>query len=541
MRYLILLAAWAAMAAADPEVRTVEWGIAGTVRGDGFAPLWVLVANPGPEPIDALIELVDDPVSADGVPQTTELHLDPGRERWLRFAPWLRGEDDQPELLLRRRRGPVFATLPKPRFGPPGCALLVGDGDPPRRALLPTLPSARFPDSPGLLDALGCLVVDAPPRLDPGQAAALAAWVRSGGTLVLIPGIAGRTPDPAQAGPGLAVGANGCGRVLVGAEPRERTGLDALAGLGWRPPAAAASKAPTGHRWQLQSTAHDLAGLTTPNHPWGWISLVLIVFSLAVGPAAWIAGRRALDWRVINLAILAAIIAASLLLSVLGRRGYDEQAVWRSLLVAHVLDAGSADVSEQAAIFVTASAERMIVHPSPRNLYACPAESSPVEGAMIGAAPGALATAIPQFTTRHLVHRGLQALRPPAVAGDGQGWTIAAAQPPTAALLWRNGRLFRMLASAGGRWTPGAATDIDSLAHGGGDAVGGPVLEVASRNLPNLVRQALRGPDSADTTPSNCLLVLAPASRDFAPAQGLDEPFDGAVLWRIDLPDRTSP
>lgn len=544
MRLLLILCAIACLGSAELEIRDVVWGFAGTVLPGSFAPCDLLLANPAQQPVAGVLRL-RDAGALGGVPWDAEVWIGPGATRWVRFAPLIRTGDQERHFTLSWRGGLPIADLPVPAIAAPGPVLLIDEGAAPRRARLPTCPAERFPAGSALLDGLGCLVVDSVPRRwEPAQAAALAAWVNGGGTLALLRPDDGTPPSPAGFGPGLHLGRNGAGEVLPVAWPREACGLGELQSAGWHP----AVWHPEGesHHEDLDSVvAQALAGMVRPQHPWGWIRTVLIVFGIAVGPIAWRLGRRGLDWRWLNLGLIGLIIITTLVLVQLGRRGYGEAAAWNA--VAILRPAGTVVEAEvRSAIFVTSSGTRRISHPAPLNLYACPAEETPVEGAVSG---GTLATAIPLYSTRHLLWRGSVALPTPAVSvvgstdGRPSALTINGAGTIHAAAVW-DGSALHHLAAQGSEWrTWGNPSTAQSLARDSRPSGGSSDLpEVGKSLFSALSLHALGGLGQSGAwlerplRPGGCvLLVLATIPDGLAPDQGMHEPHRGLALWRLEL------
>lgn len=527
LRLAILLLSLASLAAV--EVRDVVWGFNGTVVPGTFAPCELLLANPGDKPVSGQVRL-RDAGALGGVPWAAEIWLPPGGEQRLRLTPYIRSDDSERRFTLSWANGRGIADLPAPGLAAPGAVLLVDDGGVPRRARLPQLPAGRFPGDAALLDALDCVVADELPRSwEPAQADALATWVQGGGTLALLSGV--RLADLA---PGLQPGGNGRGRVLQLPLAREACGLEQLAAAGWQAPRLVDE----GRYDDLDAAvAQRLAELVRPDHPWGLIRAVLILFALLIGVAWWL-GRRGLDWRWLHLGLIAVITLASIALALLGRRGYGESAVWTSLAL--LRPCGTQAAAEvRSSVFVTSGGKRAIRHGGGMNLYACPGEESPVNGLVGG---GSLVTEIPLYSSRHLLWRGTVAAAPPTVEvvenvkGRPTCLRIRGAEGAAIAAVWHGGEL-RRLTDLGNIWRESATVETPQQLRDSPRR--SQVVDLGEAGHALFPQLALRALDLRIQRPERpCLLLLVPIPAGLAPVEGLGEPHRGLALWRIDLPEQ---
>ena len=528
LRLAILLLSLTCLTAV--EVRDVVWGFNGTVVPGTFAPCELQLVNPGDQAVSGQVRL-RDAGALGGVPWAAEIWLPPGGEQRLRLTPYIRSDDSERRFTLAWANGRSIADLPAPGLAAPGAVLLVDDGGVPRRARLPQLPAGRFPSDAALLDALDCVVADGLPRSwEPGQAAALATWVQGGGTLALLTGA-----PLADLAPGLQPGGNGRGRVLALPLAREACGLEQLAAAGWQAP----QLTDEGRSDDLDAAvAQRLAELVRPDHPWGLIRTVLILFALLIG-AAWWLGRRGLDWRWLHLGLIAAIALTSVALALLGRRGYGESAVWTSIALLRPCGAHTA-AEVRSSVFVTSGGQRAIRHGSGMNLYACPGEESPVNGVVGG---GALVTEIPLYSSRHLSWRGTVALAQPSVevierdhGGRPSRLRIAGADGALIAAVWHGGVLRRLASQADGWHENGGTETPQQLRDSPRRSQVADLGEAGHALFPQL---ALRALDLRIQRPQRpCLLLLAPIPAGLAPVEGLVETHRGLALWRIDLPEQ---
>jgi hypothetical protein len=376
----------------------VRWGFDGSVQDERFNPLSVLMVNPSPEPFEGAVRLVDGlALAANGVSWSQSVFLAPGGSRWLQFGPWVRPGASNWTLTWP---GGAF-QIEDPRHGRPATVALDPSGDGGASA---SFPAELFPVTVALTDGLGRLVLDHAPRWSPEQRRACAGWVRRGGELHLAAGPDGRLP--ALGGELAALDADaGAGRVVRHQRPRHAvlTGLPAEAPVGEEQP----------HHNRVEAVQRAFGGLTQADPAWGWIFLVLISFLLLAGPGLrWLGRRR--PWWVVQGVLLALVAATTVLMAMIGRRGFGESEITHLGVVAEDLGDGGWDATWFGATFVTGSRELGLRPPvQGRALFACP-DQERVAGRVLDADGGRLAAAVPLFSVLHWCARGRAAAALPS-------------------------------------------------------------------------------------------------------------------------------
>jgi len=397
---LITVLLLVAAAAPGLDVVQVQWGIDGKVLADRPNPLAVLVGNPGAVAIEGSVELTcgSHPGSRQGVAWAVPLYLSPGARRWVHFAPWI--DIDARTFTLTVRPSGQRLDLPEPPLGVPTAAYLRDGGRiTPVNTAFARLDAELFPAAVGLTDGLTMLFIDHVPRWEAAQRRAFLDWLASGGQVHVLWGADGRPPRFTD---DLAVldhaGTVGAGRVSH--LPRSAAGLT-HADLGLPTPtrdeadeSAARAMAVSAPIWPL------LRELVRPDHAWWLIVLVLIAYVVVIGPGALIAGKRGLDWRWLNLALVATIAGTALLLAAIGRRGYGERTVTHSLTVARAVGPGTWDVTTWGQLFVTSSATWRIAHAGDARMYSCPGGDESIDGVATLGPEAALITGIPLYSGR---------------------------------------------------------------------------------------------------------------------------------------------
>ncbi len=410
------------------EIAEVRWGFDGKVRPEHFNPLALLFHNPGPAPFGGALELGEGPLSRPGAAWRTGCYLAPGTSRWVFFHPWI---GTQPESFqVRWLPGGGTSDIDAPTFGAPATVMLVESGRLAGPATgLRSFSDELFPSTVLAMDGLACVVLDHAPRWQPAQRQALRDWVARGGTLYLLPAVDGRwahfTQELAfleQVDTRQVVGA---GVVLRHAGERSEFTPATLVARGFTTPVLHDD---SGYVRPLTSGLFQLlTGLVRPHHPWTLIFLVLVAYLLLIGPGAWFAARRGLDYRVLNLALGMLIIGCATVMWVVGKRGYGERASLSSLAYAHALGEGAFALTQWSSVFVTSSGRYELSHPGGDNLFACPNDNDRVDAVIASDGTATrLDAVIPLYSSQPFIHGGrltLAGLDPAIIrlTDDGHG------------------------------------------------------------------------------------------------------------------------
>ena len=409
---LSLIFAAALVALPAFEVREVRWGFDGTVVLERFNPVAVLVAEPGPLPFEGMAELRAGNFSSSGAPYVQPVYLAGGTTRWLRFTPWIGRYPDN--FTLKWPDG--SHDLGQPRAGRLA-TVAVGDGLPAPQGAVAVLPAELFPASVVAWEGLGALALDHDPAWTADQRAACAAWVRGGGVLHLFTGRDGR---PAHLGAGLAdlAGDAGAGNVqrVTAALGASRTLLKA------DPP----TEAPESHSGaNISAIQQSFGSVVQGKHNWPVISSMLGIYVLVLALVPWWLGRRRRSWQMVYGVILGLIAVTTVGLAWIGRRGYGESAVTRTVSVAHHVGGDRYAVTTFGSSFVVTSGRLTVAHGAGGDLYACPVEHEQVEGAILAGPEARLSASVPLFTTQHWAHAATRSgPATPTLSEEPEGWKI---------------------------------------------------------------------------------------------------------------------
>jgi hypothetical protein len=541
---LLGLAAWVPAL----EVRSAEWGFDGTVVRGRVNLLTVVVANPGTAAVEGTLTLSCGGLARQGAPWQASFFLGAGAARAVQFYPLV---DDDREFALAWSVDHETFPLREPREAAPALVLLSD----PRTvnaavSRVHLFAEELFPPTVAATDALGAVVLDHAPRWQPAQRQAFHDWIHRGGTVFLLPGQDGAAwgfgGDLAELDRAVSELVCGAGRVVRVASTRREFAPERATALGY----AAAAEASSLPEQALMTAVRAIANGVRPHPAWRVIYGVLMLFLLAVGLLPWLLARRGMKARWINLGMVLAIVAATWLLAVVGRRGYGERAMLHSLACARTLGGGQWDVEQLSNLFVTASGTYRIAHGGAPNLYACPGGES-IDAVITAAGGGELATSIPLFSSRSFLLRarlagpslelsliddrepfvpGRLKLRLPAEPPGGLLRACAVVGDDVLPLTWTQ--------VAGGGFELGVSGSAESLValrqrFGRGRYWGYGNAETAfTEAFDPLVAQAMTGGGDRHRV---SVLLFARQPAPFQLAQpGLDQ--SGRVLYRIDLP-----
>lgn len=548
---LVLSASWLSAAV---DVQTF-WGFDGTVVPDAPNLLSVVVRNDGDRPREGTVVLrAGHRRFTQSEPWVATVYLAPHSSRRVDFAPWL-GDSDMGWTLegsLLDREVEVQA----PRRLRPGWVLLVAVDDVGgMRAGLRTFDEDRFPATVSLCDGLGGVVMDhAPRRWTPEQEQALVEWIQAGGVLHLLHGAEGHWPvfgGGLVALAGTAAGqALGRGLIRRHAMQRNDPALEEVV-----PRQGSRDLPEDDHRYGMGIASHlaqAFARQTRPDHPWWLINLLLIIFLAAVGLGPWLAGRRGLDWRWINLAVVLAILVTAWLMSVIGRRGYGEESSLRSLSLAREIAPGVWDATQWGNLFVTASGRHGVAHAGGHGLYAGIGQEPDPLSIITTGRDAAFQPVIPLFSNRPYGVRLRRTWDAPFAFQDHVVvWTGEARDAPpvagTVGYLVRGGRTIPLSFQAGPDGRRYAATtageDLQAFIKKNhenrysADRQMSSAAEFHQAMLPQVVAEDLAHRSRLGRPQRDCAYVLVPhlpAPLRAATAAPMRQ--EGAVIYRITLP-----
>jgi hypothetical protein len=400
------------------EVVGARWGLAGSAVSRRFNLLTVELRNDGDRPYSGPVSL-----HGGGAPLVVAVHLDAGRSRRVRFVPFLPERNQYQSWELRWGGG--ASSIDAPTMDAPR-AVRLGGGLP-QRGALPEVPADSLPGLPAAWEHVGAVVIGPGVELAADVRQAFDDWLRCGGRVVVADDAPPAWQTWARRG---GVAELGTGRVALGAAPAAQISADAIDRL-LPPPVWREGDDPL---WE--SLDQRLSELVRPDLPWAVLFLVLIGFTLAVGPLGWLLLRRR-HWAVTPLAVFGLSTVATLLILHYGRRGYGEADALDLVVHARPLAGERWALRAQGRLFSTVSRAWTLRYPAGAWRLGTDSGSSSGDEAVLP---------VDLFSGQVLAAGGTAtlAMRPPRVRRAGGSLTIDCDRPITRAWLLRDGRLYEL-------------------------------------------------------------------------------------------------
>ena len=340
------------------DVQAHLFGFDGTTAPGRISIVSVQLVNSSPQVYDGPVAVSTAGAmgGVNGVPQEINVFLAPGASRWIQ-APVLVDPSSFFEggVLVEWDLNSPFRgsqKLDPPKAGPPSTVYLADEGNP--LAARPRVQSFWETLWPTSLDpvvgGLHAVVLDHAPRWESIREQVFMDWLRLGGVVHLLHGTDDRPPvfsgaltplnDPADV---FRVGA---GRVYRHAVRAAALDPDDLARRAGPSPAFAAEQdnanvpQQRGDTNNINQMVFDaLRNRIKPDHAWGLITLVLLVYVVLIGPGTTLLARRWKNSRGALLFFCLVVAGASLIVYRIGRRGYGEST--RCLSIAHARHTGA--------------------------------------------------------------------------------------------------------------------------------------------------------------------------------------------------------
>jgi len=406
---LLTVALWPGLARGGAlVVGEPQWGFDGRVVPGRVNLLSVAVTNTGREPIYTVLRLHRGFHSGGrlGAPLERRCDLSPGSSRWVQFFPYVHGAQDAWTLELADG---TQIGLKGPTLGPPGRVFLRDPAEPLVAARLPVLPDNLFPPTVSATDGLHSVALDHDPQWEPARRQAFLDWLRRGGELHLLHDLRGRYPvfSDLLAPLNAPLDRYRVGAGLVVRHPLRRSEVtsDYLVKAGFAPPALREND-----EGQLHSPDGDLLSALTeasrPRHSWALIYLTVLAYVGAIGIYHFFYARKQADWRRTMALFGATVVACSLLLGFIGKRGQGEAAAVNSIAYARHLGGDQFDVTQWQNVFVTSGALYTLSHAAPLNIYSTCQSEETVAGLIRNGKKGGFVVDIPLFSSRAFLHRG---------------------------------------------------------------------------------------------------------------------------------------
>ena len=410
------------------EIETANWGFDGRVVWNRIVPLSIVVSNPTDANFEGTITLNKflGPQRR-GSSLQESVFLAPYEQRIVQFYPYVIDSSETWELSWgKNQRFP----LPVPNFDISSSIYLVPDDDIGVAGVgLKRFPVSYFPPNVSATDILGAVAVDHMPRWQQPRRQSFIEWVRRGGTVYVFQQQDGEFPTFTQemsslnqpfekfrVGSGLVVRKL---KPVTDYTPAELTSMV----VGEAASQQLRAKSAQGLADSLQSDrfkdANDaglyfriLRQITMPDHSWGLIHLLSLLYLGVIFPGCFLIGRKRSDFRIPLASIFGTILVFSLLFGYLGRRGYGEATQVHALTIAHAIGDDTYDVTQWGDVFVTGGGEYTIRHKFPAGIYTSAEAIEEVNGTIENGTDARFRVDIPPFSSRPFLYRGRSTTSP---------------------------------------------------------------------------------------------------------------------------------
>lgn len=365
------------------EVQAHFFGFDGTAAPGRVSILSVQLVNSSSQVYDGPVAVSTSGAmgGVNGVPQEIDVFLAPGASRWIQTPVLVDPSSyfDGGVLIEWDLQSPFRGSqkLDAAKAGPPATVYLADESNPlaarPRvHAFLENLWPISLDPAVGGLHAV---VMDHAPRWEAIREQVFMDWLRLGGVVHLLHGTDDRPPvfsgaltplnDPADT---FRVGAGRVHRHAVRAAALKPEELARRAG----PSPAFASEQDNANGLQERGDTNNINQMVfdalrnriKPDHAWGLITLVLLVYIVLIGPGTTLLARRWKNSRGALLFFCLVVAGASLIVYRIGRRGYGESTRCLSMIHArHTGAPGPVSVRQWMHVFSTNGRRYELRHP----------------------------------------------------------------------------------------------------------------------------------------------------------------------------------
>lgn len=418
----IALVALCGSVSADLEVESKpNWGFDGTIQVEDFNLLSVEVFNNSENPWQGSvwvkpivgIQSVDLPVIQ------PDLFIEPYGKRQLQFYVFVPDRTEYDLAWGKIRNGRLFAEdsykidSPKVSYNKAVVQLTNLELNV-RTADLPTFDEQNFPSSATVLNPVKGFVLDHVPRWQKPQTQAFRDWLFGGGTLYLVssdsaallefPAALSELNEPSDEFP-VGYGKVIRSKELIKAERVKQNPNNTYKNL-----------SSSGTIFSL------LKAMTTPDHNWGLIYTLAVVYLLILFPGCWLLGRKKGDFRLTYTVVLATVALFSFGFHSIGKRGYGEETTVNSVAFVKPGQPGRWVVKQWSNLFITGGGDYDVTHDVDSSAISTGQHTEAVRGMAINQPTAAMRSDIPSFSNRTVVHTGVlksQRFRPEATQIEG--------------------------------------------------------------------------------------------------------------------------
>ena len=395
------------------DIEQVQWGFTGTVMPGCQVPLSVLVRNNTTEPFPGPVYVSESQgLGGLGVMEAQSCYLAPGQQRWVQFSL---KQDYWQNSTLTWRDGKTWNSynLNAPGNAEKPIVALISSPTSRSRAHVPRFPERLFPNNYAATRMLHGAVLDHMPDWPKAKRIAFVDWVRNGGRLLVIHERDGRFPqftdELDRFNRKMDEAERGFGRGQVLFLPQTASTLkdqhlpSALNEFHQNP-----KHKNFGNSRTDQTLLSYLRLSMLPDHPWGTLNALSLLYLLLVGPLAMILFRtriRKVRWAMLYL--FGTVVLFSALFHHLGRRGYGEKTSSSELILARTLSPGRFHTRGWSQVFVTDSGSYTLGFGSGTHFIEIPNQGGGLSGSYLEGTAAAANITLPVYSTAGLLRESI--------------------------------------------------------------------------------------------------------------------------------------
>jgi hypothetical protein len=391
-----------------------RWGFNNTVVLQRINRLSVLVANNTGEAFDGTITLQKEDFSGSrlGARLVQPVYLSPFTQRWVHFLCYVANEHEQWKLRIGRGLLPsTYLAVERAKAGPPVRMFLREAGSVVgRRSRMQSFADDEFPTSLTGLDTLHSLVLAHAPEWEPSRKQALRDWVYRGGTLHIFQDSQGRFPifvgtEWSFLNQDSGASSVGAGQVVYHAKPGHTASDNDLDKQGYPVPRVNNNNSGNFYGTVEQTILLHLRRLVLPEHKWGFMFFVAMIYLVLIGPLNYVFARRWVNHFLSLGAFLACVLVFGLIFMLLGRRGFGESSGISYLGYVQPLDANRSDLTQWINVFSTKGKTVDFTHSGTHRVFSTCQESEAVPGTIVNGVKGLFQVEMPIFSSMSFLVR----------------------------------------------------------------------------------------------------------------------------------------
>jgi hypothetical protein len=154
-----------------------------------------------------------------------------------------------------------------------------------------------------------------------------------------------------------------------------------------------------------QTILLHLRRLVLPEHNWGFMFFVAMIYLVLIGPLNYVFARRWVNHFLSLGAFLACVLVFGLIFMLLGRRGFDEASGISYLSYVQPLDANRSDLTQWINAFSTKGKTVDFTHAGTHRVFSTCQESEAVPGRIVNGVKGSFQVEMPIFSSMSFLVR----------------------------------------------------------------------------------------------------------------------------------------